>query len=182
MGMTPDDPFAALAPAYALGALDADEAALFVEHLASGCAGCAEEVEAHGAALGALAPAGEPPDAIVREQLLDLADAPRGPIDTSRYSWDVVAPGVRVATLKEDPSRDLRACLVWADPGARHPAHRHRGDEVILVLQGALRDERREYGPGSVCRSRPGSVHSEEAMPGETCFCYVVYYGALEML
>jgi putative transcriptional regulator len=82
--------------------------------------------------------------------------------------------------MKEDPARGMRACLVWAMPGALHPRHRHVGDENILVLRGAIRDDRGDYGPGEVCRSRAGSTHSEEALPGDDCVCYVVYYGPLE--
>jgi putative transcriptional regulator len=82
----------------------------------------------------------------------------------------------------EDPARGVRGCLIHAQPGARHPSHRHKGAENILVLKGALRDERGTYGPGEICRSAPGSVHSEEVVPGEDCLCYVVYYGDLEML
>ena len=120
------------------------------------------------------------PDAQVKTQLLDLADAPRLPIDESRYEWSEVAPGVRVAIVREDKARGVRACLVAGKAGARHPRHRHGGDELILVLEGVLRDERASYGPGAVCRSRQGDVHSEQAV--EDCLCFVVYYGELEML
>ena len=120
------------------------------------------------------------PDAHVKTQLLDLADAPELPIDPSRYQWSEVAPGVRVAVVKEDAQRGVRACLVSGTAGARHPRHRHGGDELILVLEGVLEDERGTYGPGAVCHSRKGDVHSERAV--EDCLCYVVYYGELEML
>jgi anti-sigma factor ChrR (cupin superfamily) len=120
------------------------------------------------------------PDPIVKQQLLDLADAPALPIDVSRYAWFDAVPGIKLAVLKEDPSRGLRACLAWGKAGARHPRHRHGGDELILVLEGVLRDERGEYGPGAVCHSRTGDVHSEEVV--EDCLCYVLYFGELEML
>ena len=179
--MTPD-PYRDEAAAYAAGALDEAQRSAFEAHLASGCAGCAEELAAHDRALLALSASlpARPLDPAVREQTLELLDAPRLPIDFDAYSWDEVSPGVRVHVVRDDPERGIRGCLVWADPGAVHPAHRHLGDEVILVLQGAIKDERGVYGPGQICRSRTGSVHSEEAMPGETCVCYVVYHGALE--
>ena len=120
------------------------------------------------------------PDAHVKTQLLDLADAPSLPIDASRYAWSDIAPGIRVAVVKEDKRRGVRACLVAGTAGARHGRHRHGGDELILVLEGVLRDERGSYGPGALCRSREGEIHSEQAV--EDCLCYVVYYGELEML
>jgi len=118
----------------------------------------------------------------VREQLLELAEASRLSVDVDRYEWEEVAPGVRVHLLKEDPARGLRAYLVWGRAGARHPRHRHLGTEVILVLRGRISDERGSYGPGEVCRSEAGFVHTERADPGEDCLCYVLYYGPLEML
>ena len=122
------------------------------------------------------------PAAIVREQVLDLARAPRTPIDVSAYRWLEIAPGVKVHVLEEDLSRGKRAVLIWARPGARHPRHRHHGDENVLVLQGTFKDDHGTYGPGDICRSRAGSDHAEEAVGDVDCLCYVVYYGELEML
>ena len=116
----------------------------------------------------------------LKQQLLDLADAPALPIDPSRYQWFDAVPGIKLAVVKEDPARGMRGCLAWGKAGARHPRHRHGGDEVILVLEGVLRDERGAYGPGTICHSRTGDVHSEHVV--EDCVCYVVYYGELEML
>jgi putative transcriptional regulator len=169
------------AEAYALGALEPSDATAYSAHLAS-CEGCRDAVAAHASALSRLA-GNAAPDPALRQQVVDLAGAPDAErLELGSLRWDEVVPGVRLHVLREEPARGMRACLVWARPGARHPRHRHLGDEVILVLRGAVRDERGVYGPGQVCRSRAGSVHSEEAMPGEDCLCYVVYYGALEPL
>lgn len=133
------------------------------------------------ALLGTASPDGAvAPDSCLRQQLLDLADAPALPIDPSRYQWFDAVPGIQLAVVKEDPSRGMRACLARGKTGARHPRHRHGGDELILVLEGVLRDERGSYGPGAVCRSRTGDVHTEEVVLD--CVCYVVYYGELTML
>jgi putative transcriptional regulator len=120
------------------------------------------------------------PGAAARQQLLDLADAPALPIDVSRYDWFDAVPGIKLSLVKEDKARGLRACLALGKAGARHPRHRHGGDELILVLEGVLKDERGSYGPGALCHSRTGDVHSEEVV--EDCLCYVLYYGDLEML
>lgn len=176
------DPYRNDAAAHAVGALEGPDRSAFEEHLASGCVGCAEELAAHQEALLALARALPPPrlQDSVRQQALDLAEAPALPLDLTAYAWQEVCPGVKVHVVKEDPARGLRACLVWGVPGAVHPRHRHLGDEVILVLQGTIADERGTYGPGQICRSSTGSVHSERALPGEDCICYVLYHGDLE--
>ncbi len=172
-----------LAGAYALGALDADEAAAFEAHLGTGCEACRAELGRERELVAALPRALEPrtPAPSVRAQVLDLAEAPREIPDLESLAWEELVPGVRMHALKEDPSRGMRSYLAWARPGARTALHRHRGgDELILVLQGGLRDERGEYHAGDLCHSREGSAHTEEILPGEDCIAYVIYYGELE--
>lgn len=178
------DPYRKLAGAFALGALDVEDRAFFEAHLQFGCAVCSEAVAVAAATLEEIPrPVPVPPrDLSLRQQLLDMAGFPAMPIDTSAYPWQELGPGIRFHVVHEDPARGMRACLVWAAPGSRNERHRHGGDEVILVLQGSLRDENGTYGPGQICRSRRGSTHTEEALPGDDCFCYVVYYGPLEFL
>jgi anti-sigma factor ChrR (cupin superfamily) len=175
-----EDEFRAAVEPYALGALDAPERARLEAHLEE-CPGCAREVARWRELLAAVEKdvgAHAPSD--LREHVLELARAPREPLDLAGYSWEEMMPGVRFHVLEEDPARDFRAVLVWARPGASMPRHRHLGDEEILVLRGRLSDGRTEYGPGEVCRSRTGSVHSETALEGEDCVCYVVYHGGHE--
>jgi anti-sigma factor ChrR (cupin superfamily) len=174
----PDDSPHELAGLYALGALPPAEREAFESHLA-GCPECVQEVAAAGRLAAALAPKAPPP-AELRTRVLDLADAPRGPVDVASYTWDEVLPGVHMHTVKDEPERGVRKVLVWARPGARYPSHRHLGDEEILILQGALRDRRGVYRPGEICRSATGSVHAEEVHGSEDCVCFVVYYGGHE--
>lgn len=171
-----------LAEAYVLGALDPADQAGFEAHQQA-CSSCRSRV-AQLAAVDALLRTVSPvhPAPRVREELLDLCEAPALPLDLGAIRWEEMAPGVRYCVVREDPSRGVRGCLIWAAPGARHPRHRHHGTENILVLKGVLRDERGSYRPGQICRSEAGSEHSEEVVPGEDCLCYVVYYGGLEML
>jgi len=123
------------------------------------------------------------PASHVRDRVLDLARAPRDPVDVSRYAWLELAPGFKVHILEHDPATGRRTCLAWARPGAVQPRHRHHGDENVLVLQGAFRDERATYRAGDVCHSRAGSAHHDETVVGdEDCVCFVVTYGAVELL
>ena len=138
-----------------------------------------DEIDVPAALALARATTAAPPPGL-RERVLAFGDVPQGPIDPSRYAWVEVVPGVRAHVLHEDGT--VRKALIWADPGAVHPAHRHLGLEEILVLQGGLRDEHGDYGPGDILRSEEGSVHSEEALPGEDCFCFVISHGGHERL
>ena len=137
------------------------------------------EAYLHGVLEDVDGPEVAPADSL-KEHVMELARAPREPLDLDSYAWEELAPGIRVHVVEDDPARNFRAVLVWGRPGARMPMHRHLGDEEILVLRGRLRDERAEYGPGDVCRSRTGSVHHEEAVGAEDCVCYVVYHGGHE--
>src|SRR4029450_8179652 len=144
--------------AYALGALQGEDRERLEAHVAT-CDDCARELARASEVLTRLAGA-LPPPVSLRQRVLDLAEAPPAPIDLTAYTWDEVVPGVRVHTVREDASRQFRAVLVWASPGAQYPRHGHLGDEEILVLSGRLCDHRASYGPGDVCRSVAGSEHS----------------------
>ncbi len=114
-----------------------------------------------------------------RTQLMDLLEVQRGPINPSSYAWADVGPGLKIHVVSEDAARGVKRCLVWGVPGASTPRHGHSGDEVILVLQGNLEDDRGSYGPGGICRSRAGDVHQEQVVGEADCVCFVVYYGDL---
>jgi anti-sigma factor ChrR (cupin superfamily) len=165
------------ASAYALGALAPEEERAFEAHL-PGCASCAESVVRDADVLSALSAraAAPQPAARLRTQILDLAEAPRLPVDLTTYEWQEVRPGLKIAEVKRDDARGLRACLVWGHPGAVNPTHGHEADEVLLVLQGALRDFRGTYTTGHICRSEAGLVHTEEVVGEADCICYALYY------
>ncbi len=118
-------------------------------------------------------------EARTRAQLMDLLGAPRGPVDRSAFEWTDVGPGLKLHLVSEDAARGVKRCLVWGRPGAATARHGHAGDEVILVLEGRLKDDRGAYGPGDICRSTPGEVHQEQVVGEDDCVCFVVYYGEL---
>ncbi|MBK5254956.1 MAG: cupin domain-containing protein [Vicinamibacteria bacterium] len=120
-----------------------------------------------------------PLTAAARTRLLDLLEVPRRSIDRAAYAWVDVGPGLKLHLVSEDPARGVRRCLVWGIPGARTPRHGHTGDEMILVLEGQLKDERGSYGPGDICRSSSADIHQEQVVGDVDCVCFVVYYGDL---
>lgn len=123
-----------------------------------------------------------PPSAMsakARAHLLDLLEAPRGPVDRSAFGWTDAGPGLKLHLISEDAARGVKRCLVWGRPGASTARHGHSADEVILVLEGRLKDDRGGYGPGDICRSGPGDVHQEQVVGEDDCVCFVVYYGEL---
>ena len=65
-------------------------------------------------------------------------------------------------------------------PGARVPAHRHSGFEVIYVLDGAQSDERGTYAAGALVVNRDGDRHSVWSDDG--CLVLIVWERPIEFL
>ncbi|MGH7915365.1 MAG: cupin domain-containing protein, partial [Candidatus Binataceae bacterium] len=49
--------------------------------------------------------------------------------------------GLRQKALWSDPATQRRAVLSRFEPGASLPMHRHAGDEILYVIEGAIADE-----------------------------------------
>jgi anti-sigma factor ChrR (cupin superfamily) len=162
-----------LADLYSLGLLGEIDRDRFEGHLER-CGGCQRTLAANRTALAALGPNVVPPG-LAREWVLDLARAPRLPIDLRARAWEEIAPGVRLHVFNDDESRFVRSQLMWAQPGAVRPSHRHLGEEAILVLQGGLIVSGSTYNSGDICRVRAGSLHSEQSAGQGECVCFVVH-------
>ena len=48
----------------------------------------------------------------LKEHVMELARAPREPLDLDSYAWEELAPGIRVHVVEDDPARNFRAVLV----------------------------------------------------------------------
>ena len=150
MNTTAEDELTGQAALYALGALDAEEARVFEEHIAEGCAACETELrdfECVVADLALAAPAAEPP-ANVRTRLLALASE-----ETERPApEEETASSLRAEPVADGPnlsapqSRAARGFLVvrageghWVeteDPGISYKllfADRELGTYTTLV-------------------------------------------------
>ena len=153
-----------LLPLYALSALDEAERALVREHLATGCAACAAELQMHQETVAELAfavpPLAPPPelrerivrsathplntgDAGVVQTWRDWADANSGSADLTLVRagegrWEPVMAGVAVKRLAFDAERRIATMLIRMLPGTRYPAHRHAQAEECLVIDGDL--------------------------------------------
>ena len=122
------------------------------------------------------------PGADVRQQLLDLARAPRTPIDPADYTWEKPFHGIRICSLDADATRGMTGRLVWGLPGAIYPAHGHTAAEATLILQGAYRDERGRHAAGEITRETEHTTHAIEILAEGDCFSYIVAYGETEIL
>ena len=85
--------------------------------------------------------------------------------------WETEAvPGI--STLWVEGGAAVAGCIrgfVRMEPGSQFPHHRHIGDEVALVLEGAVLDSTGAiYLPGDIVRMPADTAHSYRAREGGT--------------
>jgi anti-sigma factor ChrR (cupin superfamily) len=94
-------------------------------------------------------------------------------IAISDLPWLERQPGVRTKTLWEDPATKRRAIMNRIDPGVQLPQHRHVGDELVFVIEGALADEFGTLTAGNVGYRPNGCVHSISCKNGATVLAII---------
>jgi anti-sigma factor ChrR (cupin superfamily) len=82
-------------------------------------------------------------------------------------------PGVRQKRIWEDKAGERRAILAHFEPGATLPPHRHVGDELIFVIEGATADESGVVAAGNMNYRPNGCVHSVTTQHGATVLAVV---------
>lgn len=130
--------------------------------------GCVHTVSSkHGATViailtGGVEPAtergGGPPS-----QIFTLSDLP----------WVDARPGVRQKRIWEDKAGERRAILARFEPGAMLPPHRHVGDELIFLVEGANADESGVVATGNMNYRPNGCVHTVTTQNGATVLAVV---------
>jgi len=108
------------------------------------------------------------------EPATDRGNVPRSEIVTvSDLPWIDARPGVRQKRIWEDKATERRALLARFEPGATLPAHRHVGDEVIFLLEGANADEAGVVETGNLNYRPNGCVHTVTTQNGATVLAVV---------
>ena len=119
--------------------------------------------------------------------LLDLTvEQTRALLSQLPQPWRWVAalgPGIELFHLTPGPSLSGAACgFVRVPAGAPFPEHRHLGDELVLVLQGAFATETGELiSAGREHRMPAGSAHSFTARPGPALVYLAVVREGIEI-
>jgi anti-sigma factor ChrR (cupin superfamily) len=94
-------------------------------------------------------------------------------ISISDLAWQEVQPGVRTKTLWEHPETKRRAVLVRIEPGAKLPLHRHVGDELVFVIEGAVADDFGVVTAGNMGYRPNGCVHTVSSPNGATALAFI---------
>ncbi len=115
------------------------------------------------------------------EMTTALGDAPPSQLFTlSELEWVEARPGIRLKNIWQDEDTERRAVLARFEPGAKLPLHRHIGDELIFVIEGANADEAGEVATGNMSYRPNGCTHTVTTKNGATCLNIV--WGHAEML
>jgi anti-sigma factor ChrR (cupin superfamily) len=94
-------------------------------------------------------------------------------IPVSEIEWQERQPGVRSKSLWTDEEGKRRALLTRIEPGAQLPRHRHAGDELVFVIEGAIQDEFGTVTSGNVGYRPDGCVHTVSAPNGATVLAII---------
>jgi anti-sigma factor ChrR (cupin superfamily) len=92
-------------------------------------------------------------------------------ISVSDLSWEERQPGVQRKLLWEDSATQRRAIMHRIEPRAQLPRHRHVGDELMFVIEGAAADEFGAITAGNMGYRPHGCVHTIATTHGATALC-----------
>ena len=115
------------------------------------------------------------------EPTSETASAPPSQVFAlSELPWVEARPGVRQKRVWEDKGRadapgvnERRAILARFEPGSTLPKHRHVGDELIFLVEGANADESGIVATGQMNYRPNGCVHSVTTANGATVLAVV---------
>ena len=92
----------------------------------------------------------------------------RGNIEN--LSWRHIGKAFRFSTIRlGDGQRETSLLHIRA--GGAIPAHRHRGDEITVILQGSFSDSEDRYHVGDYLVRTRGETHTPVASQDEDCLC-----------
>jgi len=94
-------------------------------------------------------------------------------IRVSEREWEPMTPSIKLKSLWSDAATKRRAQLTRFEPGSTLPMHRHVGDELLYVIEGAISDESGTVAAGSVAYRPNGCVHSVSSKTGATVFAII---------
>lgn len=91
-----------------------------------------------------------------------------GCVAGDNLAWKKLPGGIRQAQVRLDDSTKCE--FIYMSPGSKAPAHTHRGNEVMLVLDGRFSDELGDYEPADFVVRDPSHQHQPRTEQGCLCF------------
>lgn len=93
--------------------------------------------------------------------------------------WNQPMKNLRVTRLLDDG--DLIVGLHHMKAGGRVPNHRHRGEEISVVLEGGFSDQLGSYGAGDFISRNVTDTHSPQADAHEDCLVLSVVEAPIKL-
>jgi anti-sigma factor ChrR (cupin superfamily) len=94
-------------------------------------------------------------------------------ISVSDLPWQERQPGVRMKSIWEHPESKRRTVMTRIEPDAKLPLHRHVGDELVFVIEGAISDEFGTVTAGNMGYRPNGCVHTVSTANGATVLAII---------
>jgi len=94
-------------------------------------------------------------------------------IEVSQIAWEKMLPGILAKPLWSDAATKRRAQLTRFEPGSKLHTHRHDGNEILYVIEGAISDEFGTVTAGNIGYRPNGCVHSVTSANGATVFALI---------
>jgi len=95
------------------------------------------------------------------------------PVTDIEWKRHETLAGIRQKALWSDAATQRRAMLTRFEPGASLPTHRHTGDEILYVIEGAIADESGTVSAGNMSYRPNGFVHNVSSKNGATVLAVV---------
>jgi anti-sigma factor ChrR (cupin superfamily) len=94
-------------------------------------------------------------------------------IEVSEIAWQPMHAGILAKPLWSDPITKRRVQLTRFESGSKLDSHRHDGDEVLYVIEGAISDEFGTVTAGNIGYRPNGCVHTVTSRHGATVFAFI---------
>jgi anti-sigma factor ChrR (cupin superfamily) len=94
-------------------------------------------------------------------------------IEVNQREWQQMRPGIQMKPLWSDEASGRRVQITRFEAGASLPMHRHDGDELLYVIEGALSDEAGTVTAGNAGYRPNGCVHSVKSVHGATVLAFI---------
>ncbi len=105
--------------------------------------------------------------------MADPANVPSQIIPAAQREWETISPTVKMKKLWSDSAAKRRVQITRFEPGATLPMHRHVGDELLYVIEGAISDDFGTTTAGNVSYRPNGCVHTVTCRNGATILAMV---------
>ena len=94
-------------------------------------------------------------------------------VEVSEIDWQSMLPGILAKPLWSDAATKRRAQLTRFESGSKLAFHRHDGDEILYVIEGAISDEFGTVTAGNIGYRPNGCVHAVESRRRATVFALI---------